>query len=178
MVDFHVKFVDVELTDGTLIRSNEMLVGKTREDLEEKLAFIQLRRTMPKYHCLMLLMLPVVLTHILPGVIVFCWQIAILSLAISLFLYLLFCFFRIFFTVEQLDDMYSKPFKVLFALYIKLMLIIVTQTAFNYMYKFYENKYNYLPYPVEDLYDRLDPTCYFEHSYDEAVGVLSFLNWL
>jgi hypothetical protein len=124
---------------------------------------------------LLFVLIPVYLTHFLPGLVLYIW-VVVLALFVSSPV-------GIFFEVELSKPLHTRGHLASFLLawWIRLSLLIAIQVLVNYSLLFYQSSgspSSYINVISYEFHLRLQNQCYLEERFEDMQSIISWLSWL
>ena len=170
------------LLNSSLVTTSVSLLLKYYEiSLEDKRGNSEERRKAWKWYLLSLLpLVPIVITHIIPGVIVYIWVALIVAAALGIVWGIWICCSCCKSEIEFINNSFSG---FMFEIIARLFFVFFFQTLFNYMAIFYSfqvpiSSSQYIGVIVEEYNLRLETYCYFHRGISDVKSAIVVFSWL
>jgi hypothetical protein len=136
-----------------------------------------------------LLILPPVLTHVIPGIFVYCWVLLMVLIGLLLFTFIIMTIpplsYKWIYSIHgdlSVDDPFMKgylrfSFQICFSFLGKIFFLYCLQTTFNYMGMFYNGE-NYLEVISKEYSLRSQSECFLEDKFTNFANALTFFSWV
>mmetsp|Transcript_26528 Transcript_26528/g.44800 ORF Transcript_26528/g.44800 Transcript_26528/m.44800 type:complete len:330 (-) Transcript_26528:239-1228(-) len=179
--------------DVTLSTSRQTITGVPSQYIHPPVGGLMLKRIMTEIpysawtirNYAILFAFPILITHIIPGMLLYLWVIILFCVACAIvtFIYVIMkacCFDE----VDTKDNISRKGRmqrnfdRLTYTLFLRLSVVFLMQTLFNYMVLFYYMPNKYLENIGTEYTLRTQTSCYYSNAFESAESGLIVFGWL